>query len=124
MTGGRLIVLGTVGRNFAAGMSGGIAYVLNRNGNFEFFLNKSMVEVSGLETEEDEHFVKDHIEKHLYWTGSAHAKTILDGWAEYKDMFIKVLPVEYKFALQQMKLAELDKKLYDIRKREDIAEGA
>jgi glutamate synthase (NADPH/NADH) large chain len=124
MTGGRLIVLGTVGRNFAAGMSGGIAYVLNRHGNFEFFLNKSMVEISGLENEEDEHFVKGHIEKHVYWTGSAYAKTILDGWAEYKDMFVKVLPVEYKFALQQMKLAELDKKLYDIRKRENIAEGA
>ncbi|AEF80549.1 glutamate synthase large subunit [Leadbettera azotonutricia] len=120
MTGGRLVVLGAVGRNFAAGMSGGIAYVLNLNGNFEFFLNKGMVELSGLDNEEDEGFVKDMVRKHVYWTGSAYAKNIIDNWAEYKPKFVKVLPVEYKRALQQMKLAELDRKLYEIREREDI----
>ncbi|AEF86357.1 glutamate synthase, large subunit [Treponema primitia ZAS-2] len=122
MTGGRLIVLGTVGRNFGAGMSGGIAYVLDRKGDFEYFLNKGMVELSGLDNEEDESFVKQHIEQHIYWTGSAYAKNILDNWAEYKPKFVKVLPVEYKMALQQMKLAELDRKLYDIREREEISE--
>ncbi|GHV75682.1 glutamate synthase [Spirochaetia bacterium] len=121
MTGGYLIVLGTVGRNFAAGMSGGIAYVLDRKGDFEYFLNKGMVELSGLDNEEDEHFVKRQIEQHIYWTGSAYAKTIFDNWTEYKPKFVKVLPVEYKMALQKMKLAELDRKLYDIREREDIA---
>ncbi|MDR2159101.1 MAG: glutamate synthase large subunit [Treponema sp.] len=120
MTGGRLVVLGTVGRNFAAGMSGGIAYVLNLNGNFEFFLNRGMVEISGLETEEDEKFVKDCIEKHAYWTGSAWARDILGAWTEYRQQFVKVLPVEYKRALQQMKLAELDRKLYEIREREEL----
>jgi glutamate synthase (NADPH/NADH) large chain len=120
MTGGRLVVLGTVGRNFAAGMSGGIAYVLNVNGNFEFFLNRGMVEISGLETEEDEKFVRDCIEKHVYWTGSACARDILAGWAENRRKFVKVLPVEYKRALQQMKLAELDRKLYEIREREEL----
>jgi glutamate synthase (NADPH/NADH) large chain len=60
------------------------------------------------------------IRKHVYWTGSVYAKNIIDNWAEYKPKFIKVLPVEYKRALQQMKLAELDRKLYEIREREDI----
>ncbi|GHU82870.1 hypothetical protein FACS189468_7530 [Spirochaetia bacterium] len=122
MTGGRLIVLGTVGRNFAAGMSGGIAYVLNREGNFEFFLNKGMVELSGLDNEEDERFVRETISRHVYWTGSVYAKAILDNWAETRSQFIKVLPVEYKRALQQMKLAELDRRLFEIREQEDIAE--
>jgi glutamate synthase (NADPH/NADH) large chain len=124
MTGGRLIVLGQVGRNFAAGMSGGIAYVLDKNGNFEFFLNKGMVELSGLDNEEDELFVKDTIGKHIYWTGSVYAKGILDNWGNYRSQFIKVLPVEYKRAIQQMKLAELDRKLYEIREKEEIAERA
>jgi glutamate synthase (NADPH/NADH) large chain len=120
MTGGRVIVLGKVGRNFAAGMSGGIAYVLDRTGNFEFFLNKGMVELSGLDNEEDERFVKDTIAKHVYWTASAYAKGILGSWAENKSRFVKVLPVEYKRALQKMKLAELDRKVYDIREREEL----
>jgi glutamate synthase (NADPH/NADH) large chain len=120
MTGGRLIVLGAVGRNFAAGMSGGIAYVLDLNGKFEYFLNKGMVELSGLDNEEDEKFVKETVSSHVYWTGSAYAKHILDNWIDFKPKFIKVLPVEYKRALQQMKLAELDRKLYEIREREEL----
>jgi glutamate synthase (NADPH/NADH) large chain len=120
MTGGRLIVLGAVGRNFAAGMSGGIAYVFDRKGDFEYFLNRGMVELSGLDNEEDENFVKDMIRKHIYWTGSEYAKTILDEWTDYRPKFIKILPVEYKRALQQMKLAELDRKLYEIREKEEL----
>jgi glutamate synthase (NADPH/NADH) large chain len=120
MTGGRLVVLGQVGRNFAAGMSGGIAYVLDVNGNFDYFLNKGMVELSGLDNEEDESFVRDCVKKHIYWTDSAYAKDILANWEERKRLFIKVLPVEYKRALQEMKLAELDRKLYEIREREEI----
>jgi glutamate synthase (NADPH/NADH) large chain len=79
-----------------------------------------MVELSRLDNEEDESFVKEMIRKHVYWTGSAYAKGILDGWAAHKGLFIKVLPVEYKRALQQMKLAELDRKLFEIRAQEDI----
>jgi glutamate synthase (NADPH/NADH) large chain len=120
MTGGRLIVLGPVGRNFAAGMSGGIAYVLDRTGDFEFFLNRGMVELSGLDNEEDESFVKEQIAFHIYWTGSAYARSVMDAWEENRPRFIKVLPVEYKRALQQMKLAELDQKLYEIREREEL----
>jgi glutamate synthase (NADPH/NADH) large chain len=124
MTGGRIIVLGAVGRNFAAGMSGGIAYVLDKKGDFEYFLNKGMVELSGLDNEEDENFVKRQVEQHIYWTGSSYVKNILNNWGEYKPKFVKILPVEYKMALQKMKLAELDRKLYDIREREEIAERA
>ena len=120
MTGGRLVVLGRVGRNFAAGMSGGIAYVLDRDGDFSFFLNAGMVELSSLDNEEDESFVKDAVSRHVYWTGSAYAKKILDNWAGHRNRFVKVLPVEYKRALQQMKLAELDKKLFEIREREEL----
>ncbi|MDR0583045.1 MAG: glutamate synthase large subunit [Treponema sp.] len=120
MTGGRLVVLGQVGRNFAAGMSGGIAYVLDVNDNCEYFLNKGMVELSGMDNEEDENFVRDCVKKHIYWTDSAYAKSILADWEAQKRKFIKVLPVEYKRALQEMKLAELDRKLYEIREREEI----
>jgi glutamate synthase (NADPH/NADH) large chain len=123
MTGGRLVVLGAVGRNFAAGMSGGIAYVLDVNGNFEYFLNRGMVELSGLDNTADENFVKDMIQKHIYWTGSSYARGILDAWAENRPKFIKVLPVEYKLALDKMRIAELDEKVYEIRRREDITVG-
>jgi glutamate synthase (NADPH/NADH) large chain len=122
MTGGRLIVLGKVGRNFAAGMSGGIAYTLDLDGTFTFFLNKGMVELSGLDNEEDANFVKNTLARHLYWTGSTYAQAIYDAWDSYRPKFIKVLPVEYKRALQQMKLAELDRKLYEIREKQELTE--
>jgi glutamate synthase (NADPH/NADH) large chain len=122
MTGGRVIVLGAVGRNFAAGMSGGIAYVLDVTGNFVYFLNKGMVELSALDNEDDENFVKEQIGNHVYWTGSVYAKGILDAWGDYKPKFVKVLPVEYKRALEEMKLAELDRRLREIREQEEIAE--
>jgi glutamate synthase (NADPH/NADH) large chain len=124
MTGGNLIVLGKVGRNFAAGMSGGVAYVFNATGDFEYFLNKGMVELTGLETEEDEKFVKSYIAKHVYWTDSAYAASILDAWAENRRRFVKIMPVEYKRALQQMKLAELDRRLYEIRERQELEENS
>ncbi|GHV23474.1 hypothetical protein FACS189494_11470 [Spirochaetia bacterium] len=126
MTGGHLVVLGPVGRNFAAGMSGGIAYVLDSHKEggkpFEYYLNSSMVELTRFESIEDEIFVRDTIQKHIYWTGSLYAKTILENWATERLNFWKILPVEYKRALEEMKIAELDQKLYDIRKREEIGE--
>ncbi|MDR2793813.1 MAG: glutamate synthase large subunit [Treponema sp.] len=122
MTGGNLIVLGKVGRNFAAGMSGGAAYVFDTDGTFEYFLNKGMVELTGLETEEDEKFVKTYITKHVYWTNSTYAASILDDWEKKRRMFIKIMPVEYKRALQQIKLAELDRRLYEIRERQELEE--
>ncbi|MDR2783680.1 MAG: glutamate synthase large subunit [Treponema sp.] len=122
MTGGNLIALGRVGRNFAAGMSGGVAYVFDADGDFDYFLNKGMVESTGLETEEDEKFVKSCIAKHVYWTDSAYAASILNAWAENRRKFVKIMPVEYKRALQQMKLADLDRRLYEIRERQELEE--
>ncbi|AEC01801.1 glutamate synthase large subunit [Parasphaerochaeta coccoides] len=124
MTGGTLVVLGAVGRNFAAGMSGGIAYVLDEHGQLEGKVNKGMVELLALDTAEDEKIVKDLIRRHVYWTGSTYAQSILDNWDVKKKLFIKVLPVEYKRALQQMQIAEMDRKLNEIRENEDIAARA
>jgi glutamate synthase (NADPH/NADH) large chain len=122
MTGGVLIVLGKVGRNFAAGMSGGVAYVFDVTGNFEFFLNKGMVGLSGFESDEDEKFVKSYIDKHIRWTNSAYAKSILDGWEENRGAFIKIMPVEYKRALEQMKMEALDRQVYEIRESQELEE--
>jgi glutamate synthase (NADPH/NADH) large chain len=120
MTGGVLIVLGKVGRNFAAGMSGGIAYIFDVSGDFDFFLNKGMVEKTKFESEDDEILVKSLIEKHVFWTNSDYARSIIDGWEANHRRFVKITPIEYKRALQQMKLAELDRKLYDIREKQEI----
>jgi glutamate synthase (NADPH/NADH) large chain len=122
MTGGRLVVLGNVGRNFAAGMSGGIAYVLDRRGNFDFYLNHGMVELTALTAEpaEDEAFVKRQVENHIKWTGSAYAKSILSHWDDYRAQFRKVMPIEYKRALEQQKIAALDAKLKGIHETEDL----
>jgi glutamate synthase (NADPH/NADH) large chain len=98
MTGGRIVVLGSTGRNFAAGMSGGIAYVLDEAGNFDKCCNMSMVE---LEQVDDPDFLKGLIEKHLQYTDSSRAKAILDNWDEYLPRFIQVMPTDYKRALLQ-----------------------
>ncbi|MEJ2316527.1 MAG: glutamate synthase large subunit [Gammaproteobacteria bacterium] len=130
MTGGIVVVLGPTGRNFAAGMSGGIAYVLNGNGDFEQRCNMAQVDLEPIPAEDDaleklEHLGGDletkgrvdvshdmtrfdairlHqlIENHLAYTGSAVAKDILDNWDEYLPRFVKVMPVEYRRALLEM----------------------
>ncbi len=105
MTGGRLVVLGRVGRNFAAGMSGGIAYVLNTDGNFTYFCNQDMVELSPVFEQEDQDCIKDMLEKHVFYTQSEIAKQVLDRWHRYMPMFIKVLPLDYKRVLEHQKYA-------------------
>jgi glutamate synthase (NADPH/NADH) large chain len=122
MTGGRLVVLGNTGRNFAAGMSGGIAYVLDLRGNFDYYLNHGMVELTSLTAEpaEDEAFVRHLIENHAAWTKSAYAASILARWSEYRTKFYKVMPIEYKRALEQQKLAALDEKLKGMHEMEDL----
>ncbi len=100
MTGGRVVVLGSTGRNFAAGMSGGIAYVLDEVGNFDKCCNMSMVELEAID--EPEH-LKGLIEKHLHYTNSSRAQMILDNWNDYLPRFIKVMPTDYKRALLQQK---------------------
>jgi glutamate synthase (NADPH/NADH) large chain len=130
MTGGIVVVLGKTGRNFAAGMSGGVAYVLDEAGDFAQRCNMAMVElepvpeedyllekfhhhggdidhkgrvdVSGDMTSHDEERLYQLISNHVHFTGSTKGKAILDNWADYRPKFRKVMPVEYKRALEEM----------------------
>jgi glutamate synthase (NADPH/NADH) large chain len=111
MTGGRVVVLGTTGRNFAAGMSGGIAYVLDLEGNFEYFCNKGLVELGPVEDKADVVELQDMINKHLLYTQSTMAAKVLTNWDEYLPKFVKVIPFEYKKVLEELKLRELEAKL-------------
>jgi glutamate synthase (NADPH/NADH) large chain len=111
MTGGRVVVLGTTGRNFAAGMSGGIAYVLDMEGNFEYFCNKGLVELAPVEDKADIVELQDMINKHLLYTQSTMAAKVLTNWDEYLPKFVKVIPFEYKKVLEELKLRELEAKL-------------
>ncbi|MGM9785465.1 MAG: glutamate synthase large subunit [Candidatus Cryptobacteroides sp.] len=96
MTGGRVVVLGKTGRNFAAGMSGGIAYIWNPDDNFDFYCNMDMVELSLLEDRTDREEVFNMIQAHYKYTGSSLAARMIADWDLYARQFIKVLPVEYK----------------------------
>ena len=120
MTGGRILVLGRVGRNFAAGMSGGIAYVLNGDGNFDYFCNKGMVELLPVRDFDDQDFIIDLLRRHFRHTGSGVAQRILNNWYEYLPRFIKVMPFEYRRALQEIMLEQIDKKLRAIREEEQL----
>lgn len=116
MTGGRVIILGPTGRNFAAGMSGGIAYVLDKNRDFLSKLNMEMVEASGLEDPEEIAFVRGVIEDHHHYTGSELAARILVDFNRALPRFIKVLPVDYKRVLEEeaAKAAEAKRAEYNL----------
>ncbi len=113
MTGGRVVVLGSTGRNFAAGMSGGVAYVLDENGKFSDRCNREMVSLGLLihfGDEEEFEIVRTMIERHAEYTGSPRAQEILDGWAKWLPRFIRVMPNDYKRVLdaqRQMREAGL-----------------
>lgn len=111
MTGGRVVVLGTTGSNFAAGMSGGVAYVFNENGDFDFYCNMGMVELSLVEDYGDVNELTELVSKHYQFTKSKKAKMILDDPYKYIPMFIKVIPYDYKKVLQEQKLEEIRKKI-------------
>ncbi len=100
MTGGRVVILGRCGRNFAAGMSAGIAYVLDEDGDFDRHCNMDMVELTLIEAESEVSELKTLIEHHLKETGSPRARRILDGWEYYLPLFLKVMPVGYKLLLE------------------------
>ncbi|WP_245958466.1 glutamate synthase large subunit [Pelagibacterium sediminicola] len=130
MTGGLVVVIGGTGRNFAAGMSGGVAYVLDEDGTFRNRCNLAMVDLEPVEEEEelmqklhhhggdlewhgrvdisgdmtrhDDERLYQLISNHLHYTGSDRARTILDDWEEYRPKFVKVMPVEYRRAMQEM----------------------
>ena len=101
MTGGRVVVLGPVGRNFAAGMSGGVAYVLDEDGVFPGLCNQQMVDLESLEDEDVAH-VRRLLEDHVRYTGSDRGEYVLDYWPELQGSFVKVMPVDYRRALQEM----------------------
>lgn len=109
-----MVVLGSTGSNFAAGMSGGIAYVLNENGNFDFYCNMGMVELSLVEDFNDTNELTQLISRHYKFTGSKKAKLILDDLNSWLPRFIKVIPYDYKKVLQELKLEEIRKKIADV----------
>jgi glutamate synthase (ferredoxin) len=96
MTGGRVVVLGPAGRNFAAGMSGGIAYVLDESGTFKSRVNLQMVGVEALEAPAEIAEVRALVEKHVFHTNSERARRILEDWDSMAPRFVKVLPNDYK----------------------------
>ena len=122
MTGGTVAVLGATGRNFAAGMSGGIAYVYDEGGDFARRCNTAMVALEPVlasaqqaealdealwhrvagKAQTDEAILKKLVEDHHRWTGSLRAREILDHWAERRAKFVKVFPHEYRRALGEM----------------------
>jgi glutamate synthase (ferredoxin) len=106
MTGGRVVVLGSTGRNFAAGMSGGTAYVLDEAGDFHTRCNHEMVLLERLEDEEEIEEVREMIRRHAEYTESRLARTILASWEEKVPRFVKVFPKDYKRALEAMKRVE------------------
>jgi glutamate synthase (NADPH) large chain len=122
MTGGTVLVLGKTGRNFAAGMSGGIAYVYDEDGEFASRCNTSMVSLERVGTaaeqkadktrlhkdQTDETLLKKLLEEHNRWTGSRRARELLDSWATARTRFVKVFPNEYKRALAEMYEREVE----------------
>ena len=106
MTGGRVVVLGKTGRNFAAGMSGGIAYVLDESGDFPAHVNKEMVALEPLEDVEEVLAVRDQIGRHVNYTKSKRGQYVLDNWDALVAKFVKVMPIDFKRAMEAMKRIE------------------
>jgi glutamate synthase domain-containing protein 3 len=107
MTGGRVVVLGPVGLNFAAGMSGGFAYVLNPDGRLEEHLNRDLVDLDDLEVE-DRAALRVLLEEHKARTESSRAKEILDNWEEWLPRFVRVMPRDYKRVLEEGRTSQQD----------------
>jgi glutamate synthase domain-containing protein 3 len=101
MTGGRVVVLGNTGRNFAAGMSGGIAYVWDKSGDFKNNCNLGMVEIFPVEDDADVKELRALIEKHAQYTGSTVAESVLAGWKTALPQFKKVYPVDYRRIIEE-----------------------
>lgn len=116
MTGGRIVILGETGRNFAAGMSGGVAYVWDKNHNFDYFCNMEMVELSLIEDSNSRKELHELIRQHYLYTGSKLARTMLDEWNHYVDEFIQVVPIEYKRVLQEEQMRKLQQKIAEVQR--------
>ena len=108
MTGGRVVILGRTGRNFAAGMSGGIAYVFDADGTFAQRCNLEMVDLERFEGPAEESFVRYLIERHVNFTDSDYARGVLDAWSANRGKFVKVMPLEYRRVLSEQKTSSGD----------------
>ncbi|MFW7379587.1 MAG: glutamate synthase large subunit [Oligoflexus sp.] len=117
MTGGRVLVLGSTGRNFAAGMSGGIAYILNQDGEFYQKVNHEMVELTPLAETDDLGFVYSLIQEHFRLTDSTIAAKILDNWEHYQSLFVQVMPTAYREALEKQEKLEQSRDYLISRRR-------
>ena len=106
MTGGRVVVLGRAGRNFGAGMSGGVAYVLDESGDFAGRVNSQMVGVEKLEDAGEIAALRTLVQRHLDHTGSDRARAILAAWGTFVPRFVKVMPKDYKRVLQAIATAQ------------------
>jgi glutamate synthase domain-containing protein 2/glutamate synthase domain-containing protein 1/glutamate synthase domain-containing protein 3 len=106
MTGGTVVVLGRTGRNFAAGMSGGVAYVLDERQLFDTLCNLDMVDLETVWQEEDKRILRSLIERHCEWTSSRRARYILDHWSQMEGAFVKVMPIDYRKALERIRQRE------------------
>jgi glutamate synthase (ferredoxin) len=106
MTGGRVVILGQTGRNFAAGMSGGVAYVLDEQGDFAVQCNQKMVVLERLQDPEEIETIRQMIHRHGQYTRSQRAFKILALWDEMTPKFVKVMPIDYKRMLQSIKRVE------------------
>ena len=102
MTGGTVVVLGRTGRNFAAGMSGGVAYVLDEHQLFDTLCNLDMVDLESVYQEHDKTRLFELIKQHYEWTQSNRAKELLDAWREMVGRFVKVMPIDYRKALERL----------------------
>ena len=108
MTGGIALILGKIGRNFAAGMSGGIAYIFKSNNEFRSDnFNMEMIEFEKLD-KQDYDIIKDLLEKHYSYTQSSIAEKIILNWSKSRSMFVKVMPTEYKAALEKMAQSKIN----------------
>ena len=108
MTGGIALILGKIGRNFAAGMSGGIAYIYKSDKNYSIDnFNMEMVEFEKLDSQ-DFDIIKELLEKHYSYTHSGIAEEIIINWNKSKNMFVKIMPTEYKMALEKMAQSKIN----------------
>ncbi len=103
MTGGRVVILGATGRNFAAGMSGGIAYILDEDGKFPGHCNQALVRLESLQDTEEIETVRNMIQRHAQYTQSQRAAQILENWDKFLPSFVKVIPTDYQRVLQSLK---------------------
>ena len=108
MTNGRLVILGQTGRNFAAGMSGGIAYILDEDGHFSSRCNQEMVDLEALDDPDDIAELKGLIQAHFDYTGSSNAERIINSWPKYIEKFIKVYPRDYRRVIEDQKKLSME----------------